>query len=90
LASAAAHHWRSVRARLILAGIPDPLRQLPDIHAILDVVEVMLMENQDKAQREKLLDGLYMPDLEDKPSGFEEEDTEDAFAAFAAVAGDFT
>lgn len=27
-----------------MAGIPDPLRQLPDLHAVLDVAEVLRTE----------------------------------------------
>lgn len=80
-------YWRSVRAKLILAGIPDPLRQLPDLHALLDLVEAMALESMTAEDRGKFHFQLYRPDPSEKPVGFEEEEQLDAFAAFEAVAG---
>lgn len=37
-----------MRGRLILAGITDPLRQLTDMHALLDVAEVIMTEQADR------------------------------------------
>nr|WP_229434754.1 hypothetical protein [Nocardia farcinica]UEX21238.1 hypothetical protein LMJ57_19755 [Nocardia farcinica] len=79
-----------MRGRLILAGIPDPLRMLPDMHAVLDVVEVMLTEHADAKALERLKQILYRPDLEDDtpPPGFEVEEQQQSFKAFAAFAGE--
>lgn len=80
-------HWRTVRAKLILTGIPDPLRQLPDLHAVLDVVEAAILEPMDRAEAGKFRFQLYRPDPSEKPKGFDEDDQLAAFAAFEAVAG---
>lgn len=80
-----------MRGRLILSGIPDPLRQLPDMHAILDVVEVILLDSaHTREDRDRLNTTLYRPSLEDDtpPPGFEVAEQQASFAAFAALAGD--
>lgn len=75
-----------IRAKLILAGIADPLRTLPDLHALLDVAESLISEGMDKAELDKFHAGLYMPALGTVPEGFADDDLDDAFAAFEAAA----
>jgi hypothetical protein len=88
LAHLATEHWRLIRARLIRAGIADPLKQLPDMHAILDVAEDIWTENMTTAERDKFYFGLYKPEPKAAPPGFSEEETMSSFAAFeAAVSG---
>jgi hypothetical protein len=72
-----------------LAGIADPLRQLPDLHALLDVVEQMLVEGKDEAGLAKLNNNLYAPAIDETPTGFDAADTLDAFGAFSAAADGF-
>ena len=88
-----AAHWRTLRAKLMLAGIADPLNDLPDLHALLDVAEVLMLESLDEKDRDKLLNQLYAPDFTPNgdgykaaPAGFDEEDQMASFDAFAAVA----
>lgn len=76
-----------MRARLILAGIADPLRQLPDLHALLDVIEAMAVESKTQDEIGQFHFALYRPDPSEKPVGFDEGEQLDAFAAFEAVAG---
>ncbi|WP_428847273.1 DUF7240 domain-containing protein [Rhodococcus ruber] len=84
---ATATYWRTLRAKLILAGIADPLRQLPDLHALLDVVEAVAGESMTRDELGQFHFQLYRPDPSEKPVGFEEDEQLDAFAAFEAVAG---
>jgi hypothetical protein len=76
-----------------MAGVPDPLRQLPTVHSLLDVVELMLTEGcKDEAERAKLNRDLYMPPLGTPvadtapPPGFS---AAEEMASFAAVAAQF-
>lgn len=39
-----------IRGRLVLAGITDPLRQLPTLFALLDVVETMILDGMTKEE----------------------------------------
>lgn len=87
LAQATGHYWRTIRAKLILAGITDPLRELPDLHALLDVVEASATEQMSTEERDKFNFQMYRPDPSEKPVGFDEDEQLDAFAAFEAVAG---
>lgn len=69
-----------------MAGISDPLTQLPDMHSLLDVTESIVMESFEKKEdRESFMDKLYMPDLSDPnaplPPGFGEDD-DDGFDSF--------
>lgn len=94
LAGTTAASWRSIRAHLITNGITEPFTVLPHLHALLDVVEALLLEQTVKeADREQLMDRLYRPELvvkrSDKafvpPPGFDAQSMEDAFAAAAAA-----
>lgn len=52
--------WSTIRGRLIDKGIPDPLRTIPSLTALLDVVEVMILDSMDKKdEREKFIRDLY-------------------------------
>lgn len=67
----AAADWRTIEARLIMAGIADPLRMLPSMHAVLNVVELMLLETCEKASdREDMIRRLYRPIDDEVPAGF--------------------
>lgn len=55
--------WSTIRGRLIEKGIPDPLRMLPSLTALLDVVEVMVLDSFEKKEdRDKWLRQLYRTD----------------------------
>lgn len=55
--------WSMIRGRLIDKGIPDPLRALPSLTALLDVVEVMILDGMDKDEdRQRFLRDLYRGD----------------------------
>jgi len=73
LASVAVNQWHTIRGRLIQKGIPDPLRQIPSMNALLDTVEAMLMESaasQGEDEAKKLERQLYPPPAPgEKPSG---------------------
>lgn len=100
LAVMTAYHWRTIRHKLLMAGVLDAMN-LPSMHALLDVAESMAVEsasNDDDPQQ--AVGGLYRrlyattPDLvalngEDYrpvPPGFDPDDVEDAFDAFARAA----
>lgn len=51
-----------IRGRLILAGIPDPLHTLPDMHAVLDVVEDILSTGRSDKDLASLHMSLYRPE----------------------------
>jgi len=95
LAVMTAHHWRTIRTKLVQAGVADVMR-LPTAHILLDtteaaVLEAMSGERDSELQRKAFIDKLYSP-LSDPgapagpPRGFTAEDTEDSFDAFAAAA----
>lgn len=74
-----------------MAGIPDPLRSLPDMHAVLDVVEVLLTENMTADERDSYYRRTYVETrvvaTDPVPAGFSVADQQNAFKAFAAFAG---
>lgn len=64
LAATTVHQWHTIRGRLIQKGIPDPLRQIPTLNALLDAVEAMLMEaaaSQGEKEVRELERQLYPP-----------------------------
>ncbi|MGI5216251.1 DUF7240 domain-containing protein [Nocardia sp. CA-290969] len=61
LAAVTIKNWRQLRARLALAGITDPLRQL-GMHQLLDIVEGILEEGKDSKELARLRRDLYKPD----------------------------
>lgn len=45
-----------------MAGIADPLRQLPTLYSLLDAVEIMIVESQEnEQQREMYFTRTYAP-----------------------------
>lgn len=46
LSSAAVSQWSIIRGRLVRDGIPNPLRTLPTLWALLDAVEWMILESK--------------------------------------------
>ncbi|QOV97143.1 DUF7240 domain-containing protein [Rhodococcus pyridinivorans] len=63
------------------------MRELPDLHALLDVVEASATESMSVEDRDKFNFQMYRPDPSEKPVGFDEDEQLDAFAAFESVAG---
>ena len=63
------------------------MRELPDLHAVLDVVEASATESMSNEERAKFNFQMYRPDPNEKPVEFEEDEQLDAFAAFESVAG---
>lgn len=52
--------WSTIRGRLIDKGIPNPLDMLPSLTALLDVVEVMVLDSFEKKEdRERWHRDLY-------------------------------
>lgn len=67
--------WSAIRGRLIEKGIPDPLRSLRSLTALLDVVETMILDGaKDDKDRERLLRDLYPTDVDSEgvPIGWED------------------
>lgn len=95
LAAMTAHHWRTIRLKLVQSGVHDPMR-LPTMHILLDTTEAAVLEamsgDRDSAmKRTMFIDRLYSPLVDkatasEQPRGFTDDDTEDAFDAFAAAA----
>jgi hypothetical protein len=95
LAVLTAFHWRAIRGKLILAGIMDPMA-LTSMHALLDVTETSITESYSTAEdRTAFFDKLYAPEIgrelnddgyTPKPSGFDDDDVEASFDAFASAA----
>ncbi len=101
LAVMTAHHWRTIRTKLLLAGIADPMG-LRSMHMLLDTTESTIMESMSSSRekdaefkRDQFVDRLYSPanDVSNlngegyvaAPAGFEPENVEAAFDAFAAA-----
>jgi hypothetical protein len=98
LVATTAHHWRFVRSKLLLSGVPDPMA-LRSMHVLLDATESLVMESlaaggeNGGLTRAQFIDRLYSPARNVKPggaapapTGFEDDDTEAAFDAFVAAA----
>jgi hypothetical protein len=95
LAVMTAHHWRTIRLKLVQSGVHDPMA-LPTMHILLDATEAAVLEamsgDRDSAMKRTLfIDRLYSPladpaTASQQPRGFTDDDTEDAFDAFAAAA----
>ena len=62
--------WSTIRGRLIEKGIVDPLRQLRSLNALLDVVEVMLLDScKDEEERQEMLRSIYPLVVGEAPPG---------------------
>jgi hypothetical protein len=94
-----AFHWRTVRTSLLLAGIADPMG-LRNMHMLLDATESKILESISMSgerdaefQRSQFLDQLYSPANDVGlgggraaiPAGFEPDEVDSAFEAFAAA-----
>lgn len=75
-----------IRARLIRSGIADPLTALPDMHAVLDVVEDILSENRPEKDLVSLHMTLYRPEPGEQV--FDVAETDPSFDAFMEAVGD--
>lgn len=101
LALMTAHHWRTLRLKLIQNGVPNPMA-LPTAHVLLDLTEHVLLESMqsdkpedDAARRTEFMDALYRPIVKKRselpsgwrepPPGFEDDDA-NAAASDAAMA----
>jgi hypothetical protein len=76
-----------VRARLALGGLSDP-GALPTLHAILDVVEQLIVEakaNEGGDALQRFYFDLYRPDDREVRKAIETSDTDTDFDAFAAL-----
>lgn len=90
LALMTAHHWRTIRLKLMKSGMTEPMG-LPTAHMLLDLTEQLILESMqsdkpelDKARREKFVADLYreapksFKDLPDgwqpPPPGFDDDD----------------
>lgn len=75
-----------------MSGIADPLRQLPDMHAVLDVVEVLLTEAMTREElstyyRDMYADNTPVSATSSAPAGFTREEQKASFDAFRSFAG---
>ncbi|WP_458368114.1 DUF7240 domain-containing protein [Rhodococcus ruber] len=84
LAQATTEQWPRLRARMVLAGIHDPLRML-GFHQLLDVVEQLILETMTPEERQKYMRQMYPPppmpdpDTETPPPGWSRDDEMAAF-----------
>ncbi len=95
LAMLTAHHWRTIRLKIVQSGIRNPM-ELPTMHILLDATEAAVLEamsgdRDSDMKRTVFIDRLYSPladpaTASQQPRGFTDDDTEDAFDAFAAAA----
>ena len=91
LAGTTAASWRQVRAHLATDGIREPMRELPHVHVLLDLVESMLLEQCVKEEdRDRLMNALYRPEIKrgegfKPPPGFDAEGMEAGFDALMAA-----
>lgn len=70
-----------------MAGIPDPMRQLPTLYSLLDAVEVMVLDSMEKQEdRDTYFIRTYAPPHGSSlgatklPKGWEAEDEMEAFS----------
>ena len=89
LSSVAVRSWNVVRGRLVMAGIPDPARQLRTLAALLDAVDVMIREgHKNEKETAKYEREVYRPRQKhgaiEKPAGFERDDMAAQAALLAA------
>lgn len=64
LSATAVQQWPQVRGRLVLAGVADPLRELPSLWALLDAVESLILEGMQKEEdQKKYYSRVYTPPI---------------------------
>lgn len=81
LSNVTVRSWGTVRGRMVMAGIADPMRSLPSLAALLDTVDVMIREGHaDEKATKKYEREVYRPRAKsgsiEKPAGFEDDDME--------------
>lgn len=85
MAGVAVYHWRALRLKLALAGVPNPLGSFPVVHALLDVIEAMVVESaQNKGAVERFYFDIYRPPpevIEEMKKAPEADSSFDDFAA---------
>lgn len=70
LAATAVANWPAVRGKLVLAGVADPLRDLPNVYALIDAVEVMVLDSMQKEEeRDRYFVRMYSPPAGSLASG---------------------
>ena len=93
-----AFHWRTMRLKLVQSGVSNPMG-LSTMHIVLDATEAAILESISMSgerdaefQRSQFLDQLYSPandvglgDGRAVPAGFEPDEVDSAFDAFAAA-----
>lgn len=95
----AAHHWRTIRVRLMNNGIGN-LMALTSLHAMLDAVEAIILEavvsdakttREAEVKRTRFLDSLYAPETPEakKLNGAGYKPMPSEFAVPAQVEADF-
>jgi hypothetical protein len=80
----------------MMSGIRDPLRELPDMHSVLNFVEVLLPEYLEPDRLKELQREMYRQETIDTrsgelkviPAGFDPQEELASFDAFAAMAGE--
>lgn len=88
-------HWRTIRSHLVDKGIAAPLSALPNLHALLDVTENLVLQAASdgkpadaQRKRREIIDALYRPEPGTlSPAGtqvqpFDDADMEDSFDQF--------
>mgnify|MGYP001213544850 CR=1 FL=1 len=98
LAVMTGHHWRTLRSKLLSAGVANPMT-LPSMHVLLDFTESIISEalasgEDAKTELDTFNRKLYGPTPEALrlngpdyvPPGFSDEDVEASFDAFARAA----
>lgn len=91
LCNVAVRSWSMVRGRLVMAGIADPLNDLPTLAALLDTIDVMIREgHSDEKETKKYEREVYRPRAKsgtiEQPAGFEADDMAAQAAMLAAFA----
>lgn len=86
-------NWGMVRGKLVLSGIPDPVRQVP-LLALLDAVEVLVREtHKDEKESQRFTRELYKPRAKrgaaggTSHKGFSREELEAQARALSAITG---
>lgn len=85
LSATAVRNWPQVRGRLVMSGVGDPLKELPNIFGLIDAVEAMVLDGiSDETERSKYFTRMYKPPVgslsaKKNPKGW---DASDEMAAF--------
>jgi len=81
----AVYHWRALRLKLALSGIPDPLSGFPRVHSLLDIIESMVVEHaENRGAVARFYFDVYRPPpevIEEMKKAPESDSSFDDFAA---------